>query len=64
MKVKYPNCFFLTGLLYRISGLNSIAITAPCVTHLFILEMYSGYSLWVCLYNLNFENVACFIKVT
>ena len=32
MKVKYPNCFFLTGLLYRISVLNSIAITAPCVT--------------------------------
>ena len=32
MKVKYPNRFFLTGLLYRISVLNSIAITAPCVT--------------------------------
>ena len=32
MKVKYPNCVLLTGLLYRVSGLNSIAITAPCVT--------------------------------
>ena len=32
MKVKYPNCFFLTGLLYRITLLKSIAITAPCVT--------------------------------
>ena len=32
MKVKYPNCVFLTRLLYRISVLNSIAIIAPCVT--------------------------------
>ena len=32
MKVKYPNCVFLTGLLYRITVLKSIAITAPCVT--------------------------------
>ena len=32
MKLKYPNCVFLTGLLYRITVLKSIAITAPCVT--------------------------------
>ena len=32
MKEKYPNCVFLTGLLYRISVLKIIAITAPCVT--------------------------------
>ena len=32
MKVKYPNCGFLTGLLYRITVLKNIAITAPCAT--------------------------------
>ena len=32
MKVNYPNCVFLTRLLYRISVLKSIAITALSVT--------------------------------
>ena len=49
MKVKYPNCFFLTGLLYRISVLKSIAITAPCVTicsfYEYIVDYHCGYAL-------------------
>ena len=43
MKVKYPNCVFLTRLLYRISVLKSIAITALSVTICSFYECIEDY---------------------